>query len=656
MKFHDSFLDEIRARVPVSQVVSRRVPLKRRGREFVGLSPFNKEKTPSFTVNDQKGFYHCFSSGKHGDQFNFIMETEGLTFPEAVERLAGEAGLPLPKPDPQLERIVREQLGLFDALEAAAQYFEKALTAREGRDALIYAERRGLRPETLQEFRVGYAPSARDALKSALIKKGFTEAQLLDAGLIIKPDDGRPSYDRFRNRLTIPILDGKSRVIGFGARALDAQAAPKYLNSPETRLFDKGSTVFNFARARKAAFEKGELIVVEGYMDVIALHQAGFENAVATLGTAFTERQMEQLWLLAPEPVICFDGDKAGEAAAERAIDRMLPMLRQGHSFRFAFMPQGLDPDDLLRSKGATAFASTLKEAIPLADAFWRRETRSSPIDTPEQKAVLELRMQANIETIRDPVIRKHYRLSTRIRLSRLFWEYDRSVNRKQQSGLIPDAEGLPLERLVLGMLVEFPELFDRHLERIREMNFSKEYEEFKVELQRIIQLPMDVKIASFYETIKPKFYRMLADEIHGEEKPEKGLRRGHKLFERFPLLKKHPPFDFVEGCLLLFLDRLQLRGYLADLEEAMRDFQRSPTPSNESRLLRLREQEEIQRHRIDACERELDEQAATFRAGFDDEDSPGRSYRGKTFEETIAKVRSEIISFRRERRSYRQA
>src|SRR5689334_13162292 len=414
MKFSDSFLDEIRARLPVSQVVSRRVPLKRAGREWKGLSPFNREKTPSFTVNDQKGFYHCFSSGKHGDIFTFLMETEGLSFPEAVEKLAGDAGLPMPKPDPQFERANKERLGLLDALEASARLFEDALESREGRDALLYAERRGLKPETLKEFRIGFAPHAKEALKATLTKQGFTEAQLLEAGLLIKPDDGRPSYDRFRNRLTIPILDVKSRVIGFGARALDPNAEPKYLNSPETRLFDKGSTVFNFARARRAAFDKGELVVVEGYMDVLALHQAGFANSVATLGTAFTERQMEQLWLLAPEPIICFDGDRAGEAAAARAIDRMLPMLREGHSFRFAFLPEGMDPDDLVRSQGASAFTQCLKGARPLIDVLWLRERAEQPVDTPERRAAFEARLDALLAEIANARVRDHYRREVR--------------------------------------------------------------------------------------------------------------------------------------------------------------------------------------------------------------------------------------------------
>ncbi|MEM7191562.1 MAG: DNA primase [Pseudomonadota bacterium] len=417
MKFSDSFLDEVRARLPVSQVVSRRVQLKRAGREWKGLSPFNKEKTPSFTVNDQKGFYHCFSSGNHGDIFRFLMETEGLSFPEAVERLAGEAGVPMPAPDPKYERTVKERLGLMDALEAAAKLFEQSLRSGMGRDALNYAEGRGLSRETIQEFRMGFAPGGRDTLKKALLEKGFTEAQLLDAGLIIKPDDGRRTYDRFRNRLTIPILDVKSRVIAFGARALSPDAQPKYLNSPETRLFDKGSQVFNFARARASAFDKGELIVTEGYMDVIALHQAGFKNAVATLGTAFTERQMEQLWQLAPEPVICFDGDRAGEAAAARAVDRMLPVLREGYSFRFVFLPQGQDPDDLVREAGPSAFAAYLKNALPLIEMVWRREMRTGPIDTPERRAAFEARLDALIGTVENVRVREHYRREIKNRL-----------------------------------------------------------------------------------------------------------------------------------------------------------------------------------------------------------------------------------------------
>jgi DNA primase len=474
MKFSDSFLDEIRARLPVSQVVSRRVPLKRAGREWKGLSPFNKEKTPSFTVNDQKGFYHDFSSGKHGDIFAFVMETEGLSFPEAVERLAGDAGLELPKPDPNYERTAKERLGLFDALEAAARAFEDGLMARDGREALAYAERRGLVRDTLKEFRIGFAPNAKDTLKSALLKQGFTEAQLLDAGLVIKPDDGRPSYDRFRNRLTIPILDAKSRVIAFGARALEPDAEPKYLNSPETRLFDKGSTVFNFARARQSAFERGELIVVEGYMDVIALYQAGFANAVATLGTAFTERQMEILWHLAAEPIVCFDGDRAGEAAAARAIDRMLPNLREGHSFRFAFLPEGSDPDDLVRSQGAKAFAECLAAARPLIDVLWLRELKAQAIDTPERRAAFEAGLDALLSQIGNNRVRDHYRREVKNRLFALWREQGTRRSKGADSASRPPANAptpLPspygFATVIVLALVNHPVLLDRFGEEV---------------------------------------------------------------------------------------------------------------------------------------------------------------------------------------------
>jgi len=475
MKFPDSFLDEIRARLPVSAVVSRRVPLKRAGREWKGLSPFNPEKTPSFTVNDQKGFYHCFSSGKHGDIFGFVMDTEGLSFPEAVEKLAGDAGLPMPKPDPQYERVAKERLGLFEALEAATVFFEEQLKSGVGREALAYAERRGLSPTTLKDFRIGFAPNSKDALKGTLIKRGFTEAQLLDAGLVVKPDDGRAAYDRFRHRLTIPIADAKGRVIAFGARALDAATEPKYLNSPETRLFDKGSMVFNFARARNAAFDKSELIVVEGYMDVIALTQAGFHHVVATLGTAFTERQMDQLWLLAPEPIICFDGDRAGEAAATRAIDRMLPNLREGHSFRFAFLPEGSDPDDLVRNEGPVAFAQCLTEARPLIDVLWHRECGAQTLDTPERRAALEERLEHLLATIGNARVKDHYRREVKNRLWALWRETGKRGGApvkpsspsagKTSARSLPSAHGFAIT--IILALAHHPWLLDHFAEEV---------------------------------------------------------------------------------------------------------------------------------------------------------------------------------------------
>ena len=523
MKFPDSFLDEIRNRLPVSQVVSRRVALKRAGREWKGLSPFNQEKTASFTVNDQKGFYHCFSSGKHGDVFSFLMDTEGLSFPEAVEKLAGEAGIDMPKPDPQFERAAKERLGLFEALEAATLLFEEALQAKEGRDALAYAEHRGLTPNTLKEFRIGFAPNTKDVLKAALIKRGFNEAQLLEAGLLVKPDDGRAPYDRFRHRLVIPIANARGRIIAFGARALDPATEPKYLNSPETRLFDKGSMVFNFARARNAAFDKGELIVVEGYMDVIALHQAGFSNVVATLGTAFTERQMDQLWLLAPEPIICFDGDRAGEAAAARAIDRMLPVLREGHSFRFAFLPQGSDPDDLVRNEGAGAFSQCLAEARPLIDVLWRRECGGHSLDTPERRAALEERLERLLGTIGNARVKDHYRKEIKARLWALWRELGKRGSGPAKASPAPGAASgaMPLPSAhgfaitIVLALAHHPWLLDHFAEEVAQIDIRQKqlaelltalthsiFEHPGIEREPLAELMRESSHAKLFETL----------------------------------------------------------------------------------------------------------------------------------------------------------
>ena len=633
MKFSDSFLDEIRARLPVSQVVSRRVPLKRAGREWKGLSPFNKERTPSFTVNDQKGFYHCFSSGKHGDVFTFLMETEGLSFPEAVERLAGEAGLELPKPDPQFERTAKERLGLFDALEAAARLFEEALVAHDGREALLYAERRGLSPETLKEFRIGFAPNAKEVLKTALLKKGFTEAQALDAGLIIKPDDGRPTYDRFRNRLTIPILDAKSRVIAFGARALDPASEPKYLNSPETRLFDKGSTVFNFARARQSAFNSGEVVVVEGYMDVIALHQAGFTNAVATLGTAFTERQMELLWQLAAEPIVCFDGDRAGEAAATRAIDRMLPNLREGHSFRFAFLPEGSDPDDLVRTKGARAFAECLSAARPLIDVLWQRELKTHAIDTPERRAAFEERLERLLADIGNARVRDHYRREVKNRLFALWREKgtrrgpaDAASRPAGRSGPAPVPSSYGFATVIILALVNHPWLLDRFADEVANIEIR------------------DKKLAALLQTVTRSIFEdpevtpeRLAERIDGSShgKLFAALWRD-SAFKRVAFLQPESPEAEVEAQ---FADLIYRFRALPSLTRELQDGADHLADMTEAEFERFAQ---------------LQQQVASVGSQHAADDAGDRDA-AKRFEETVARLKQESASRQRGRRPEKQ-
>jgi DNA primase len=409
MAFTPEFLDEIRARLPVSEVVGRRVQLKKKGREWAGLSPFNKEKTASFFVNDVKGFYHCFSSGKHGDIFRFLMETEGVSFPEAVERLASQAGLEMPKSAPQEEQRAERKRTLVDVMEMAAKYFEAALAGRAGTAARAYLDRRGLTDATRSGFRLGYAPPDRNGLKAHLLAQNVSIGDLIETGLVIHGEDIAEPYDRFRDRIMFPIQDARGRIIAFGGRAMQADTQAKYLNSPETSLFHKGHVLFNHHRARAAAHQAGTVIAVEGYMDVIALAQAGIGHVVAPLGTALTEGQLELLWRMGQEPILCFDGDKAGQRAAYRAVDVALPHLKPGRSLRFAFLPDGQDPDDLVKAAGRDAVENVIAQARPLVDVLWEREMEAGPTDTPERRAALERRIKDLVALIQDETVRRHY-------------------------------------------------------------------------------------------------------------------------------------------------------------------------------------------------------------------------------------------------------
>jgi DNA primase len=421
MAFPPQFLDELRARLPVSEVVGRRVKLKKAGREWKALSPFNQEKTPSFTVNDQKGFFHDFSSGKHGDIFDFVMETEGLTFPEAVERLAAMAGLPVPKVSKEAQAREERRKTLHDVLELAAKFFEATLAARAGARARGYLADRGIAPTTQLKFRLGYAPPDRFALKEHLGAHGVGIPDMVEAGLLITGEDIALPFDRFRDRVIFPIGDFRGRIIGFGGRALGEDAPAKYLNSPETPLFHKGLNLYNGAAARAAAHQGAQLIAVEGYVDVIAMVTAGFEATVAPLGTALTEDQLALLWRMADEPVLCFDGDKAGRRAAYRAVDLALPQLRPGKSLRFAALPDGQDPDDLVRAGGREAVDEVLAGARPLADILWLRETEDGRFDTPERRAALEARISEVTGAIGEESVRRYYRQHLAERLKRLF-------------------------------------------------------------------------------------------------------------------------------------------------------------------------------------------------------------------------------------------
>lgn len=436
MRYPPAILDEIRARLPVSTVVGRKVRLKKAGREWKGLSPFNAEKSPSFFVNDQKAFYHDFSSGKHGDIFDFLMETEGLPFPEAVERLAAEAGVELPRETRESQEAEVKRRSLHEIMELAASWFEASLASRAGAAARDYLERRGIGPELQRQFRIGYAPPERYGLRDHLAGRDVSAEAMVEAGLLVSGEDIAVPFDRFRQRVMFPIGDARGRVVAFGGRALAADVPAKYLNSPDTPLFNKGRLLYNLHNARAAAHGRGTVIAVEGYVDVIAMSAAGFPHTVAPLGTALTEEQLALLWRMAEEPILCFDGDGAGRRAAYRALDLALPHLTAGHSLRFALLPDGKDPDDLARSGGAPAIERVLSAARPLIDMLWERETEAGPLETPEHWAALERRLRDAAGLIKDDTLRLYYRDAVRSRL------FDRRRASRRQPGRPREAYG----------------------------------------------------------------------------------------------------------------------------------------------------------------------------------------------------------------------
>ena len=391
MTLSPAFLDELRSRTLLSALIGRTTKLHKAGREFKACCPFHNEKTPSFHVNDEKGFYHCFGCSAHGDAIRWLTDAKGLPFIEAVKELAQSAGMEMPAADPRDRERAERAVGLHDVTTRAAQWFTEQLDGIEGGAARAYLEQRGIAPATARKFGFGFAPDSRGRLKSAL--SSFGDDLLVEAGLLIRPDGDKDPYDRFRGRLMIPITDQRGRVIAFGGRIM-GPGEPKYLNSPETPLFDKGRTLYNLDRAAPASRSAGRVIVVEGYLDVVALDQAGIGEVVAPLGTALTEAQLERLWRLSDVPILCFDGDNAGQKAAARAALRALTVVQPGKSLAFAILPQGQDPDDLIRSGGAAAFEKIIAAAIPLVDMLWRHEEGAQPLVTPEARAGLRKRLE----------------------------------------------------------------------------------------------------------------------------------------------------------------------------------------------------------------------------------------------------------------------
>ena len=577
MNFPPSFLDEIRSRIGLSDFISRQVKLIKRGQEHIGLCPFHSEKSPSFTVNEAKGFFHCFGCGAHGDVFGFLMRLDNLTFPESVERLAEEAGLNLPQSSPEEIRIEKKKAVLYRAMEKACAFFQRSLQNGENIRAREYLRSRDLNPEAIDRFRVGYAPDQRNSLKSALSDSKISESVLIECGLLIKPENGGASYDRFRNRVTFPIFDQRNRVIAFGARAIGV-SQPKYLNSPDTPLFNKGNVLYGFSTVRSNAMKSGRVVVVEGYMDVIAMVTAGIE-AVAPMGTALTENQLSFLWRLAPEPVLCFDGDNAGLRAAQRAAERALPLLQPGKSLRFVYLPVGEDPDTMIRSGGPEAMEGALGNSVSLSQLIWKLETDGKNFDTPERLAGLEYQLEKRAKAVKDAKVRYQYIQTFRSMIAQMgrsslaknFGQRALNPDRSQTAARMTlESPAKRREAMLLAVLIKSPELLDEYAEEVGTLEFQdKMLDEIRQTILRFYTaspaLDTDALLSHLFDD---KF----SDQLDR-------IRASFRLIQGSPLNDGTTSLEFSgqEKAKGLILELI--RG--ARLEEAQRRYSREPTDEN---------------------------------------------------------------------------
>jgi len=518
MKFSTEILNEIKDKISVSQVVEKTVQLKKRGKEFVGLSPFTKERTPSFTVNDEKQFYHCFSTNKHGDIFTFLVEVGGLSFPEAVEKLADEAGVQLRTFSPAEEEKFNKSKKLYEALEISKSFFSSEIFDNDNSLALRYLKNRGLSNDIVNSYEIGYAPKG-NKLEKYLISNGVSHEIMTLAGMTIKDENKKDNfYDRFRNRIIFPIRDIRNRVVGFGGRVINTEDQPKYLNSPETPVFHKGGLLYNFSKIRPNIKNNDNLIVVEGYMDVVSLASKGLHNAVAPLGTALTETQLNLLWKETDSPIICFDGDKAGKQASFRASEIALKLLKPNKTLRFINLPDNLDPDDYIKNNGLENFNKYIKNASPLTAIIWDSCLQESNIETPEGKAGFETLLRRKLNLISDKSIKKHYGLLFKEMLDKFFYskKFDKKISKfgynekgsrkfnnplKIKNSILGSGGQLPsdLEALVISGILIFPRLIKKHFEilesfqienlRLRDIRdnllgfIKKDYSELNIDL-----------------------------------------------------------------------------------------------------------------------------------------------------------------------------
>ena len=592
MRFSPQFLDDLRARLPVSEVVRQRVQLKKAGREWKGLSPFNKERTPSFFVNDDKAMWFDFSSGQNGTIFDFVMRTEGLSFPEAVERLARDVGMEVPRPTPEARAADEARAGLHELMESAAQWFQSQLRTAAGGRALAYLRARGLDDASIRRFRLGFAPDHRAMLKQALEARGFGRAKQLEAGVLVAPEGGGEPYDRFRDRIVFPIGDRRGRVIAFGARAM-ADVKPKYLNSPDTPLFHKGATLYNFSEARKAAHEAAAIIVAEGYMDVIALTRAGLAHAVAPLGTALTETQIELLWKTCAEPILCFDGDKAGRWAAHRAAERALPLLKAGYSLRFVELPPGEDPDSLLQARGAAALRQLFENTTPLDELLWRRALEGRPLDTPERRAKFRKDLRELARLPGDPIVREHYEREFDVRFQQLFPDPRRRTRDKgwekrpsaYNAGLLGSpaqlnagvANARNREQEILSILLRFPPLADELLEELISLHFqAPDLDRLRGAILEVVGSGSGLDLGRLRHDFTDGSLSNLIDRLAGPKGPGfRALRPGVTLDQARVVLE-----DAIASHRLAELEN--------EMREATANAEREPSEANHARIVAL--------------------------------------------------------------------
>lgn len=470
------FCDELRAKISIADVVGQKVKLTRKGREYTGLCPFHNEKTPSFTVNEAKGFYHCFGCGAHGDIIKFEMDANGLTFIDAVEKLGHKVGMHLPQLTHESKEQVEKRNSAYDIMEMAAKFFEKNLRLSGGQEALNYLYARGFDDAIITKFRLGYAPN-NNGLKAQLASKGVSEQEMAELGLLTIPEGRRP-HDFFRNRVMIPIIDKRGKVIAFGGRVMDG-SQPKYLNSPETPVFNKRRVLYNLNNARDAGYDAKSLIICEGYMDVIAMDKYGINYAVAPLGTALTEDQIAEAWKVVPEPICCFDGDSAGVRAAIRSVDRVLPILKPGYSLKYAFLPDKQDPDEFLKAHGREEFLKVINDTTPLKDLLWKKNVDGQALNTPEQKALLEKNIKDEVAKIADETVRGYYVQDMK---NKIYHEIGRGAwqpregsykNRKSEKATVSLASSIRtnlddlVAEYVISALICYPQLIEEYEEKL---------------------------------------------------------------------------------------------------------------------------------------------------------------------------------------------